>query len=224
MVFKRERLRNTKQTPQIPSTETRLSLASRKKTLPPQNKQEVVQEVGVSQSQHVKPLDRTQQQLYSFLSNLQSNFSSLVHLFERRMTYDKTKEAAFDRLYQEMEELKQDQTVSDLRPLYIDLILLIDRMEQIEYDLEENRMHSPEIASILDTLKHEMLEILYRRGVEQLEQTPQYFDPKYQKVVDCEVTLDPKEDNLVVGIRRDGYKCNDHVIRPEEVVIRKYQG
>lgn len=222
MVFKRERLRNTKQTPQIPSTDTRLSLAARKRTIPPQNKESLG--LGGQQQQPLKPLDRSQQQLFSFLSNLQSNFSSLVHLFERRMTYDKTKEDAFERLYQEMEELKQEQTLNDLRPLYIDLILLIDRMEQIEFDLEENGLHSPEIGSVLDTLKHEMLEILYRRGVEQIEQTPEYFDPKYQKVVDCEPTLNPKEDNLVVGIRRDGYKCNELVIRPEEVVIRKYQG
>ena len=222
MVYKRERLRNVKQTSQVPSTETRLSLTARKRTLSPQQKEDAG--LGSSQTQQIKPLDRTQQQLFSFLSNLQSNFSSLVHLFERRMTYDKTKEDAFDRLYQEMEELKQEQTLNDLRPLYIDLILLIDRMEQIEFDLEENGMHSPEIGSILGTLKHEVLEILYRRGVEQLEQTPEYFDPKYQKVVDCEPTLNPDEDNLVVGIRRDGYKCNELVIRPEEVVIRKYQG
>src|SRR5690606_22914644 len=111
----------------------------------------------------------------------------------------------------------------DLRPLYIDLILLVDRIEQIEYDLEENGMSTPEIESILETLKHEVLEILYRRGVEQIEHTPKYFDPKYQKVVDCEPTMNPDEDNLVVGIRRDGYKFNDFVLRPEEVVIRKYK-
>lgn len=222
MVFKRERFRNTKQTPQVPSTDTRLSLAGRKRTLPPQNKGEL--QVRGSEPQPIKPLDRTQQQLFSFLSNLQSNFSSLVHLFERRMTYDKTKEAAFDRLYQEMEELKQEQTFNDLRPLYIDLILLIDRMEQIEFDLEEKGLNTPEIESILETLKNEMLEVLYRRGVEQIEHTPQYFDPKFQKVVDCEPTLNPEEDNLVVGIRRDGYKLNDTVLRPEEVVIKKYQG
>lgn len=218
MVFRRERFKNTKQTSQVPATETRLSLAGRKRNIPQQPRKEELE------AQPLKPLDRSQQQLFSFLSNLQSNFSSLVHLFERRLSYDKTKEVAFDRLYQEMEELKQEQTLNDLRPLYIDLILLIDRMEQIEFDLEENGMHTPEIESILNTLKHEVLEILYRRGVEQIEHTPQYFDPKYQKVVDCEPTLNPDEDNLVVGIRRDGYKFNDLVLRPEEVVIRKYQG
>lgn len=219
MVFRRERFRNMKQSSQVPSTETRLSLAGRKRNIPQQPRKEELEP-----QQPLKPLDRTQQQLFSFLSNLQSNFSSLVHLFERRLSYDKTKEMAFDKLYQEMEELKQEQTLNDLRPLYIDLILLIDRMEQIEYDLEENGMNTPEIESILDTLKHEVLEILYRRGVEQIEDSPQYFDPKCQKVVDCEPTLNPDEDNLVVGIRRDGYRFNDLVLRPEEVVIRKYQG
>lgn len=222
MVFRRERFKSTKQMSQVPSTETRLSLAGRKRNIPQQQQQPKKGELEPHQS--LKPLDRTQQQLFSFLSNLQSNFSSLVHLFERRLSYDKTKEMAFDRLYQEMEELKQEQTLKDLRPLYIDLILLVDRIEQIEYDLGENGMSTPEIESILETLKHEVLEILYRRGVEQIEHTPKYFDPKYQKVVDCEPTMNPDEDNLVVGIRRDGYKFNDFVLRPEEVVIRKYKG
>ncbi|SHF08898.1 GrpE protein [Seinonella peptonophila] len=216
MVFKRERYDSSKKAPQVPSSsDPELSITGKKQMIP--------QKMDRQQAP-LKPIDRSQQQLFSFLSNLQTNFASLVHLFERRLSYDKTKEMAFDRLYQEMEELKQEQTFNELRPLYIDLILLIDRMEQIEFDLEENGAASPEVENIMVTLKNEVLEILYRRGVEQIEHTPEYFDPTFQKVVDTEPTYNPSEDNLVVGIRRDGYRFQDMVLRPEEVVIKKFQG
>lgn len=218
MVFKKERINSTKKAPHVPSSETSPGATGKKQIVPQKTEQQN------SAQNPLKPIDRSQQQLVSFLSNLQTNFASLVHLFERRLSYDKTKEVAFDRLYQEMEELKQEQSLNELRPLYIDLILLVDRMEQIEFDLEESGVESPEVENVMVTLKHEVLEILYRRGVEQIEHTPEYFDATFQKVVDTEPTYNPSEDNLVVGIRRDGYRFHDVVLRPEEVVIKKFQG
>lgn len=223
MPFKRERVNNIRKAPRVPTSTGNVSSTGNQKQVVAQNV-EPMKPVEQTTPNSLKPVDRSQQQLFSFLSNLQSNFSSLVHLFERRLSYDKTKEVAFDRLYQEMEELKQEQSLNELRPLYIDLILLIDRMEQIEFDLEEQGRNIPEVENILVTLRNEVLEILYRRGVEQIEHTPEYFDPTFQKVVDTEPTANPNEDNLVIGIRRDGYRFQDMVLRPEEVVIKKYQG
>ncbi|SFJ36294.1 nucleotide exchange factor GrpE [Thermoflavimicrobium dichotomicum] len=167
--------------------------------------------------------DRQQQQVLSFLSSLQANFSSLVRLIESRLKYDKTKEAAFERLYQEMDELKQDQELNQLRPLYIDLILLIDRMNNIYKEKVSSGSASPEITSLLESLSHELIEILYRRGVELIVCPSPRFDPKIQQVIRVIPTSNPQEDNLVVEVVRHGFKYKDVLLRPEEVVIKKYK-
>ncbi|RAL23201.1 nucleotide exchange factor GrpE [Thermoflavimicrobium daqui] len=164
-----------------------------------------------------------QQQVLSFLSSLQANFSSLVGLIESRLRYDKTKEAAFERLYQEMDELKQDQELNQLRPLYIDLILLIDRMNHIYKENLNSGTASPEITSLLESLSHELIEILYRRGVELIVCPSSVFDPRVQQVMEVIPTANPAEDNQVVEVIRHGFKYKDVLLRPEEVVIKKYK-
>jgi molecular chaperone GrpE len=171
----------------------------------------------------VKPPDRQQQQVISFLSGLQSNFTSLVRLVEKRLSYDKTKEVAFERLYQEMDDLKQDQELAHLRPLYIDLILFHDRMESIYKDAIDSGVLSPELADLLKSLNGELMEILYRRGVEPIILTSYNFDAKYQEVVKIEPTFQQSEDNQIVDIVRNGFKYKDVILRPTKVVIKKYQ-
>ncbi|MBD1372436.1 nucleotide exchange factor GrpE [Hazenella sp. IB182357] len=175
-------------------------------------------------SQDAKPKEsRTQQQMMSMLNSLQQNFSSLLSVVNNRLSYDQTKEVAFDRLYKEMEEMKQDQELSQLRPLYIDLILLIDRMNTIYNDKLDSGEQNPELVSTLQTLSHEVLEILYRRGVDLIVATSNKFNPSIQQIVEVVPTNNPAEDNLVIHMVRHGFKYNDVVLRPEEVVVKKYQ-
>ncbi len=164
-----------------------------------------------------------EKQVLSFLSQLQSNFNSLVRLFESRLKNDKTKEAAFERLYQEMDELKQDRELNQLRPLYIDLILLIDRMNNIYKEKVNNGSASPEITNLLESLSHELIEILYRRSVELIVCPSPIFDPSKQQVIGVVQTSNPQEDNYVVEVVRHGFKYKDVLLRPEEVVIKKYK-
>jgi molecular chaperone GrpE len=167
--------------------------------------------------------EHQQQRVFSMLSSLQQNLSSLLHLITNRLSYDKTKEAAFDRLYQEMEELKQDQALNQLRPLYIDLILLIDRMNNIYKDKLDAGMVSPELTNILKTLSAELVEILYRRGVEPIYGTSNLFDPKIQQVVEVVPTANAQEDGQIVEVVRHGFKYKEIILRPEDVIIKRFQ-
>lgn len=170
-----------------------------------------------------KPVDRQQQQVLSFLSSLQSNFTSLVRLVEKRLTYDKTKEQAFERLYEEMDQMKQDQELTNLRPLYIDLILLHDRMEMIYKDGAENGSLSPEVADLLKSLNGELMEILYRRGVEPIFLESITFDPRYQEVVQVIPTEIREEDNEIAAVVRNGFRYKDVILRPAKVIIKKHR-
>jgi molecular chaperone GrpE len=167
--------------------------------------------------------EQQQQRVFSMLSSVQQNLSSLLHLITNRLSYDKTKEAAFDRLYQEMEELKQDQALNQLRPLYIDLILLIDRMNNIYKDKLDAGTVSPELTNILKTLSAELVEILYRRGVEPIYGTSNLFDPKIQQVVEVVPTANAQEDGQIVEVVRHGFKYKEIILRPEDVIIKRFQ-
>jgi molecular chaperone GrpE (heat shock protein) len=78
------------------------------------------------------------------------------------------------------------------------------------------------LIQILRSLSHEVLEILYRRGVELIVTTSNTFDPKLQQVVEVIPTNNPSEDNKIVHMVRHGFKYKDVVLRPEEVVVKKY--
>lgn len=204
---RKENQRTTEQSHPFSFTESQFQLGKDRGAL---------REVQPESRPQVVPQENTQ--VLSMLNNLQSNFSSLVQVVSSRLSYDKTKEAAFDRLYQEMEELKQDQELNQLRPLYIDLILHFDRMESIY----RHGAVSPELTEILKTLSGELIEILYRRGVEPLYTTSEFFDPKTQKAIKVEPTNNPAEDNRIIDIVRHGFRLKEMILRPTEVIIKKY--
>lgn len=171
----------------------------------------------------IRDTDAGQHQMIAMLSNLTQGMNSLFQVITNRLSYDKAKEDAFDRLYREMEDLKKDQELAQLRPLYIDLILLIDRMNTIYKDMLDTGLVSPELINVLKTLSAELVEILYRRGVEPIYSTSDTFDPKIQQVVEIIATQNPNEDGQIVEIVRHGFKYQEVVLRPEDVVIKKYQ-
>ena len=67
-------------------------------------------------------------QVLDALSDLATDLSSLKRTVEDRLSYDKAKEEAFDRLYADLENLKKNAAFEQIRPLYMDLILLFDRI------------------------------------------------------------------------------------------------
>ncbi|MBN2910628.1 nucleotide exchange factor GrpE [Polycladomyces sp. WAk] len=165
----------------------------------------------------------TLQQLLASLTHLNKEFSSLNHIIEKRIRYDKTKEEAFDRLYAELEELKQDAAFRQNKPLYIDLILLFDRLDNMSREIDTDSEVGRTFARLLDTLRDEVLEILYRREVQLLRTGSDVFDPRLQHAIGVEPTDDPAENNRVARVVRHGFLYRDTVLRPEEVIVKRYR-
>jgi molecular chaperone GrpE (heat shock protein) len=165
----------------------------------------------------------TLQQLLASLTHLNKEFSSLNHIIENRIRYDKTKEEAFDRLYAELEELKQDAAFRQNKPLYIDLILLFDRVDNMSREIDTEYEVGRTFARLLETLRDEVLEILYRREVQLLRTGSDSFDPRVQHAIGVEHTDDPAENNRVARVVRHGFLYRDTVLRPEEVIVKRYR-
>jgi len=149
------------------------------------------------------------------LRSLMENICQLRLLFEQRLLYDKSKEEAFGRLYEELTELKRNATFEKNKPLFLDLVFLYDRMEVIEQGLTE----SEQARDALESLKSELVEVLNRHEVYQIESKPTEFDPKWQNAVQAE-KVDCREDGArVIRVLRRGFRYRERLLRSEEVVV-----
>ena len=153
----------------------------------------------------------------SAFSALNNRINALSDLMENRLSYDKTKEVAFDRLYAELDELKSNRIQDYLRPLYMDLILLLDRIDITKKSATEDSTFFDFLASI----EEEILEILIRRDVEVIRCTDAKFNRKLQQVVEVLETNNEMENNQVAHVIRRGFKCKERILRPEEVAVHK---
>lgn len=156
------------------------------------------------------------------LSVVEEGFNSLQKVVEKRLSDDRVKEGAFDLLCDELSELKKNANFEENKPLYIDLILLFDRVESIRRDISQQASISSEnFSSILENLGDELLEVLCRRGIEMIELGSQDFDRSIQRAISTEPTTVESENNQVARVVRKGFKHQNGLLRAEEVIVKK---
>lgn len=161
-------------------------------------------------------------QIINILASLSTEVSSLSKTFDSRLSYDTTKEIAFDRLYAELDELKKNAAFEQIRPLYMDLILLFDRVENTQYELNQTSSTSSTVINLFNSISEELLEILSRREIEIIKNTTVTFDPVFQKAIGTQPTNFKDENNKVDRIVRKGFLYHDRVLRAEEVIVKRY--
>ena len=171
------------------------------------------------QQQHKQILSNEIERVVASIDSIDTRIESLTKIVEARLSYDKTKEMAFDRLYDELDDLKQNRMFDFIRPMFIDLILLFDRFDNTKKSLQENAS----IEKTLNSFEDELLEILYRRDVEIIKLSGEIFNKKYQLALETEETSDKSKNNQIARVVRRGFKSGERVIRPEEVIIYKFK-
>jgi molecular chaperone GrpE len=150
-----------------------------------------------------------------WVSTLQASVQGIAEMLDRRFRQDKTKDEAFDRLYAELDALRRAESVQQMKPLYLDLILLYDRIEQI------CSAHTDEgLVRILGTIRDELLEVLYRRDVSLIATSTVTFDSSVQQAVGMEPAVNPEGNNLVARIVRRGFRLGERVLRPEDTPVQ----
>jgi molecular chaperone GrpE len=134
---------------------------------------------------------------------------SLSDLFRRRLLDDKDKRRAFDVLYEQVEHARSQVDGTLLRPLVMDCIRVIDRLDRYRGDDRD----------FVKSLAAELLESLHRVGIEPIpNHVHEPFDPATQEVSRIQVGDDHPE-GTVLGWERRGYRQGDQVIRTTLVVI-----
>jgi len=148
---------------------------------------------------------------------LRSQLDDLTSMVRARLSYDQTKEQAFDRLYTELDALKRNAALDSIKPLLLDLILLYDRMEHArQLAADAQGIISTEI---LQSFIHELLEVLYRREVSLMEAGPSSFDCNHQKAIGVVDVTDPAEHQRIHKVVRRGFRLGERILRAEEVIV-----
>lgn len=168
-------------------------------------------------------LSLVSQELLTAVTDIATELNDVKRVLKERLSYDETKEKAFERLYDELDSFKKNTTFNAFRPLFVDMILLFDRIENVRQKIShEESMDVIDFPELLKTLSEEILEILYRNGVDSIRNLSPTFDPKLQHVINVHPTADEADNNTIAQVVRQGFKYDERIIRPEEVIVRRY--
>jgi molecular chaperone GrpE len=109
------------------------------------------------------------------------------------------------------------------RPLFIDLIMLHDTMKQaVEWIGSSSDRSIEDILLRLGILESELLEILARRDIRPFDESPTMLDRQMHRTVKTVLTSESEDNNRVLQVVRTGFFIGNKVLRPEEVVITRY--
>ena len=141
----------------------------------------------------------------------------LQQQFVSKIQKDSSQKQAFDKLYEEMRQYKDDFIFAAMRPILADLLLLYDNMVRAERNWEDDRGRE-----IIADLREELVEILYRQDVEPICIADNAtLDRRRQRVIQTVATNDACEDGQIVRVVREGFLRGERVLRPQEVVCKK---
>ncbi len=177
----------------------------------------------VGESEQKKGLD----ELLSMLIENNRFLNEIKDLIENRLEYDAVKEKAFDKLYEDMRQQRELPNIMDrsIKPLLTDLLLLYDNMKRFEKSLTNQQSSNSE--TILYEFKYlldDLSETLYRQEVIPIEDDGSgSFDSKLHKATKTEVAKTQDEDFKIVDVVREGFLWRDKVLRPQEVVIGRFE-
>lgn len=94
--------------------------------------------------------------------------------------------------------------------------ILIEKFLQILDNLESAQKHLADEG--LEIVIKQLKDVLTSEGVAEIEAEGQQFDPKLHEATEVQ---EGENDNMIVKVTRKGYKLNDKVLRPAQVVVER---
>jgi molecular chaperone GrpE len=161
------------------------------------------------------------QQLTNRTNQLESNTQKIARALVEIVKEGENRKRAYDTLYDEMRQYKENFLWQCQKPLFMDLITLFDSILRIERQYE-SQVGMEKVSDDFRYLKDELLETLYRYDVELIEEHPEKLDIGFQKPIKRVDTDDPSEDRTVVKVVREGFAREGMILRPQEIVVKRY--
>lgn len=149
---------------------------------------------------------------------LEERLQELSTLLRERLDQNDLQQRAFDQLYEELRQYKDDFVFQSEKPLLVDLLLFYDSLNWFQQSLENKDITLDVVADSFQYLIDEFLELLYRRDVVPCE-SAERFDARVHKAVRVVPTLRPEDDWRVQAVLKRGFMRGERVLRAEEVAV-----
>ena len=155
------------------------------------------------------------------LETIAKDVASVRELLDEQGAQNRLQQKAFDALYDELRQYKDDFIFQAEKPLLLDLLLFYDSLNWFQQSLVKGEMSPEVVTDSFQYLIDEFLELLYRRDVVATD-TSTTFSRETQKAIKVVATPSPAQDYLVSQVLKRGFKRADRLLRPEEVVILRH--
>ncbi|MFD2081067.1 molecular chaperone GrpE [Actinopolymorpha cephalotaxi] len=155
------------------------------------------------------------------VAELAKEVAALRDLFQRRLLEDQARQRMYDELYRQLEFARQGLVEEFVAPLAREILLVVDRIDALTGQVarDGNANDAADDAGNLGSVRAELLEILHRRGLREVDATGQEFDPRVHEAV-ARVPVEPGDQvGRVVEVRRPGYALADRLLRPAQVGV-----
>ena len=154
---------------------------------------------------------------------IHEKLDALISMFEEKIQYDEGKDKAFNKLYEELDMFKNDFVERRMKEVYTDLFLLYDNVTSY---VQRDDVQAPknEVArECLEYVIEEILEVLYRRGIERIIVDGDAFDPQLQRALKVEPAENPDGNGKVVRVIKAGFMKENAILRHETVVVARWK-
>jgi molecular chaperone GrpE (heat shock protein) len=155
-------------------------------------------------------------------AGLAEELRALRELVGKQSRRDDMQQRAFDQLYEELRQYKDDFIFQAEKPLLLDLLLFYDSLTWFQQSMIDKEMSPDVIADSFQYLIDEFLELLYRRDVTPLE-AQRSFERSTQKAIKVLPTDDPEKDWRVEHVTKRGFTRGGRLLRPDEVVLHRFR-
>jgi molecular chaperone GrpE (heat shock protein) len=184
----------------------------------------------------LQKLDKAADQTMTAYADLPTLIDGLQALVEQKNGLN---QRMFDAMHEELKGYKDGFLLESVhKPIIRDLISLYDDLSAIHRQMQEAvadaaKMPSEIAERLLTRLKRMdtniehncefLIEVLARLEVMMLPVGEGRLDKHTQKTVASEMAEDPDDDGLIVRVVKRGFLWKGRVLRPEEVIIKKWK-
>ncbi|SDS83383.1 nucleotide exchange factor GrpE [Actinopolymorpha singaporensis] len=161
------------------------------------------------------------------VAELAQEVAALRDLFQRRLLEDQARQRMYDELYRQLEFARQGLVDQFVAPLAREILLVVDRIDALTGQRggggagpqSGEKSGADDDAGNLGSVREELLEILHRRGLREVDAWGQDFDPRVHEAV-ARVPVEAADQvGRVVEVRRPGYALADRLLRPAQVGV-----
>ena len=156
------------------------------------------------------------------LSDIKAGLFVLQETFDQKIKADTKKNEQFDKLHEELQDYRNGTFEKTSDAIALEIIRLIDELgkdmtfyaETAETDAIAKALHSK-----TGGLRQELLDILYRQGIEPYQEKTETLDSHRQTNVQTITTEDAEKHRTIAERVADGFEKDGRVIRKERVKV-----